>query len=83
MKKSKSLYHGHCSKQCGLQGFHGDIVVIFKRSRRAAARSMNALKTANYWEVGWRAVEFEQGAVGPGASDAGAVTLECRRHNSE
>ena len=43
------------------KGIHGDIVAILESSRRAAARSVNALMTATYWEIGWRVVEFEQG----------------------
>jgi predicted nuclease of restriction endonuclease-like (RecB) superfamily len=43
------------------KGIHGDIVAILESSRRAAARSVNALMTATYWEVGRRVVEFEQG----------------------
>ena len=42
------------------KGIHGDIVSILESSRRAAARSVNALMTATYWEVGRRVVEFEQ-----------------------
>jgi hypothetical protein len=41
------------------KGIHGDIVAILESSRRAAARSVNALMTAIYWEVGRRVVEFE------------------------
>jgi predicted nuclease of restriction endonuclease-like (RecB) superfamily len=43
------------------KGIHGDIVAILESSRRAAARSVNALMTATYWEIGRRVVEFEQG----------------------
>ena len=43
------------------KGIHGDIVAILEASRRAASRSVNALMTATYWEVGRRVVEFEQG----------------------
>ena len=43
------------------KGIQGDIVAILESSRRAAARSVNALMTATYWEVGRRVVEFEQG----------------------
>jgi len=35
-----------------------------KAARRAAARSVNALMTASYWEIGRRIVEFEQGGEG-------------------
>ncbi len=40
---------------------HTDIVGLLESARRAAARSVNALMTASYWEIGRRIVEFEQG----------------------
>jgi hypothetical protein len=40
---------------------HTDIVALLENARRAAARSVNALMTASYWEIGRRIVEFEQG----------------------
>jgi hypothetical protein len=45
----------------GYSGIHGDIVALLERGRRAAARSVNALMTATYWEIGRRIVEFNQG----------------------
>lgn len=42
-------------------GMHGDIVALLEAARRTAARSVNALMTASYWEIGRRIVEFEQG----------------------
>ncbi|NMG17052.1 PDDEXK nuclease domain-containing protein [Aromatoleum bremense] len=42
-------------------GIHGDIVALLETARRAAARSVNALMTATYWEIGRCIVEFEQG----------------------
>lgn len=42
-------------------GIHGDIITLLEAARRAAARSVNALMTATYWEIGRRIVEFEQG----------------------
>lgn len=42
-------------------GLHGEIVALLEVARRAAARSINALMTAAYWEIGRRIVEFEQG----------------------
>ena len=42
-------------------GIHGDIVALLESTRRAAARSVNALMTATYWEIGRRIVAFEQG----------------------
>ena len=43
---------------------HTGIVELLESARRAAARSVNALMTASYWEVGRRIVEFEQGGKG-------------------
>ena len=45
----------------GYATVHADIVVLLEAARRAAARSVNALMTATYWEIGRRIVEFEQG----------------------
>lgn len=43
------------------RGMHGDIVALLESARRTAARTINALMTATYWEIGRRIVEFEQG----------------------
>ena len=40
---------------------HSSIVQLLEEARRAAARSVNALMTASYWEIGRRNVEAEQG----------------------
>ena len=40
---------------------HSSIVQLLEEARRAAARSVNALMTASYWEIGRRIVEAEQG----------------------
>ncbi len=37
-----------------------DIVGFLQAARAASARSVNALMTATYWEIGHRIVEFEQ-----------------------
>jgi len=42
---------------------HSGIVQLLKAARSAAARSVNALMTATYWEIGRRIVEFEQGGA--------------------
>lgn len=39
---------------------HADIVALLESAHRTAARSVNALMTASYWEIGRRIVEFEQ-----------------------
>jgi len=45
----------------GYVSIHGEIVALLEAARRTAARSVNALMTASYWEIGRRIVEFEQG----------------------
>jgi len=41
----------------------GNIAGLLEAARRSAARTVNALMTATYWEIGRRLVEFEQGGV--------------------
>ena len=47
--------------QADYTAVHADIVALLESARCAAARSVNALMTASYWEIGRRIVEFEQG----------------------
>jgi predicted nuclease of restriction endonuclease-like (RecB) superfamily len=42
-------------------GLFGGIAELLEIARRTAARTVNALMTATYWEIGRRIVEFEQG----------------------
>jgi uncharacterized protein DUF1016 len=42
-------------------GLIGGIAELLEIARRTAARTVNALMTATYWEIGRRIVEFEQG----------------------
>ena len=44
----------------GYAGIHGGIVELLDTAHQAAARSVNALMTASYWEIGRRIVEAEQ-----------------------
>jgi len=44
----------------GYEGIHSGIVELLDAARHAAARSVNALMTASYWEIGRRIVEAEQ-----------------------
>src|SRR2546427_13170850 len=41
-------------------GLIGGIAELLEASRRTAARTVNVLMTATYWEIGRRIVEFEQ-----------------------
>ncbi|MGA8345609.1 MAG: PDDEXK nuclease domain-containing protein [Candidatus Sulfotelmatobacter sp.] len=40
---------------------HAEIVELLKTARSAAARRVNSIMTATYWEIGRRIVMFEQG----------------------
>ncbi len=40
--------------------FAGDVAALLEEARRQAARSVNAILTATYWEIGRHIVEFEQ-----------------------
>lgn len=53
---------------------HTGIVELLESARRAAARSVNALMTVSYWEIGRRIVEFEQG--GRGRAKYGEALIE-------
>ena len=44
----------------GYAGLHSGIVELLESARRTAARTINALMTAAYWEIGRRIVETEQ-----------------------
>ena len=48
------------SLPAGYQAVHGGIVGLLQAARAQAARSVNALMTASYWEIGRRIVEAEQ-----------------------
>jgi hypothetical protein len=39
---------------------HGDIIALLEAARSTAVRSVNAVMTATYWEIGRRIVESEQ-----------------------
>lgn len=52
-KKPATLPAGHA-------GILSGIVALLDAARQAAARSVNALMTASYWDTGRRIVEVEQ-----------------------
>ncbi|BAN26966.1 PDDEXK nuclease domain-containing protein [Caballeronia insecticola] len=47
----------------GYDEFRSGIVEVLESARRAAARNVNAIMTASYWEIGRRIVESEQGGA--------------------
>jgi hypothetical protein len=59
MKKphQKSIFQTPSGKYAGLIG---GIAQLLETARHNAARTVNALMTATYWEIGRRIVEFEQ-----------------------
>jgi len=57
-------------------GLFGGIAELLETARRAATRTVNALMTATYWEIGRRIVEFEQqGATRAGYGEQILVNL--------
>ena len=42
------------------RGISSEIITLLENARHHAARSLNALMTATYWEIGRRIVAFEQ-----------------------
>lgn len=52
---------------------------ILEQARRSAARSVNCILTATYWEIGRRIVEYEQG--GKARSEYGRELLERLSHD--
>ena len=59
-KKSAAVAVKPAALPAGYAGIHGGIVELLDAARRATARSVNALMTASYWEIGRRIVEAEQ-----------------------
>ncbi|MEX2119485.1 MAG: PDDEXK nuclease domain-containing protein [Pirellulales bacterium] len=58
----------------GYDGLVGGISELLEQSRRAAARTLNSVLTATYWEIGQRIVEFEQ--EGTARAEYGAGLLK-------
>lgn len=55
-------------------GLMTGIVDLLRAARHAAARSVNAIMTATYWEIGRRIVKIEQG--GAAQAEYGAAVIE-------
>ena len=64
---------GHVSGS-SYRGFLKSLVGLLEEARRFSARSVNAVMTATYWEIGRRIVEFEQG--GKGRAGYGEAVLQ-------
>ncbi len=55
----KGLTHPHLHSQ--YDRLLADISGLLEQARRTAARSVNAVLTSAYWQIGRRIVEHEQG----------------------
>ena len=60
MRKTASTGKRSIGASTEYAGIHDGIVELLSAARQAAARSVNALMTATYWEIGRRIVEAEQ-----------------------
>jgi predicted nuclease of restriction endonuclease-like (RecB) superfamily len=58
----------------GYSAWSGGIAALLEEARRQSARSVNAILTATYWEIGRRIVEFEQ--QGQHRAEYGSALLE-------
>ena len=58
-RKPASTATTPASATAAYDGFHDGIVELLQGARQAAARNINALMTATYWEIGRRIVEAE------------------------
>ena len=59
------------------QQIHNGIVRLLDTARTETVRSINALMTATYWEIGRRIVEFEQ-VANPGQPMARSLLNGCQ-----
>jgi predicted nuclease of restriction endonuclease-like (RecB) superfamily len=71
--KSKAVAAGPASPVAGYGRVLSGMVELLESARRAAARTVNAVMTATYWEMGRRIVEVEQ--RGKGRADYGEELL--------
>lgn len=60
---SRNLSSKPATGRAGYGSLLGGISEMLDAARRASARTVNALMTAAYWEIGRRIVEFEQGGA--------------------
>jgi predicted nuclease of restriction endonuclease-like (RecB) superfamily len=57
------LSNNHVKKSDGYDLFYGNIAELLQESRRLVVRTVNAIMTATYWEIGRNIVENEQGGA--------------------
>ena len=59
-KKSAIARASHSAGRSDYRAWSGGIAALLAEARRQSARSVNAILTATYWEIGRRIVEFVQ-----------------------
>lgn len=62
------------ARKGGYADLLGGLTKLLEEARRASVRSVNAVMTATYWEIGRRIVEYEQG--GQKQAEYGTVLLK-------
>lgn len=55
--------------------FHRDVTALLEAARRSAARAVNSVMTATYWEIGRRIVDIEQAKAAEGEAKYGAALV--------
>jgi predicted nuclease of restriction endonuclease-like (RecB) superfamily len=60
-KKLENKSLAKAENSLGYEEMLGEFVELLETSRRSAARAVNSVITATYWEIGRRIVEIEQG----------------------
>jgi predicted nuclease of restriction endonuclease-like (RecB) superfamily len=61
MARSRKVQSQPLAPHAGYSALVAGISDLLEQARRSAARAVNGILTATYWEVGRRIVEFEQG----------------------
>jgi DUF1016 N-terminal domain len=59
-KRSRTTLPTAAEQAPGYDNVLAEISALLERARHTASRTINAILTATYWEVGRRVVEFEQ-----------------------
>jgi len=78
-KKSTVARANHSAGRADYGAWSGGIAALLAEARRQSARSVNAILTATYWEIGRRIVEFAQ--QGEARAEYGDVVLKKLSHD--
>jgi predicted nuclease of restriction endonuclease-like (RecB) superfamily len=73
-KNSAAARASHSAGRTNYRAWSGGIAALLAEARRQSARSVNAILTATYWEIGRRIVEFQQ--QGQDRAEYGDVLLK-------